>query len=36
VIDINLRSDDSMIYLDIGDDGCGIEKAHLNPFLILL
>lgn len=37
VIDINLRSDDSMIYLDIGDDGCGIEKDSLesifNPFM---
>jgi len=37
VIDITLKSDDTMIYLDIGDDGCGIEKDTLesifDPFV---
>jgi len=37
IIDITLKSDETMIYLDIGDDGCGIEKAALesifDPFV---
>jgi len=37
IIDIELQSDETNIYLDISDDGCGIEKSKLesifDPFM---